>query len=72
MMTDHNDQPFTAAQSREIDNRIVEMVTAIMGEGEYASRCREIASFRARRIEAYLLSARMTAAEAAILALGGA
>lgn len=43
--------PFTPEQSREIDDRIVEMMTAVMGEGEYSASCRSIADQRARRQE---------------------
>lgn len=39
--------PFTPEQSAEIDRRIVEMMTAVMGEGEYSRRCQAIATIRA-------------------------
>ena len=38
---------FTAAQSAEIDRRLVEMMTAVMGDGEYAQVCQTIADQRA-------------------------
>lgn len=44
-------QPFTPEQSREIDDRIVEKVVAVMGEGQYSRRCRAIANERALEIE---------------------
>jgi len=37
---------FTPAQSAEIDDRIVEMIVAIMGEGQYSRACRAIANER--------------------------
>lgn len=37
---------FTPAQSEEIDDRIVEMIAAALGEGEAARRCRAIANKR--------------------------
>lgn len=37
---------FTADQSSEIDDRIVQMIVAVLGEGDAARRCRVIANER--------------------------
>lgn len=39
-------RPFTANQSSEVDDRIVEMIVAVFGEGEISRRCRIIANER--------------------------
>ncbi len=38
---------FTDAESSEIDRRIVELLTLVMGDGRYAAQCRTIAETRA-------------------------
>jgi hypothetical protein len=42
--------PFTPEQSAEIDRRIVEMMTAVMGTGQYSGVCQAIADRRAHAI----------------------
>jgi hypothetical protein len=50
-MARYPEQPLTPAQSAEIDRRIVEAITVVMGEGEYSKRCRDIAYVRAVKIK---------------------
>lgn len=51
-MACHPDPVFTPKQSAEIDRRIVEMMTAVMGNGQYSRICQGIADRRASDIVA--------------------
>lgn len=41
---------FTPNQSAEIDLRIIEMVRAVMGDGQYVRACENIAARRSQKV----------------------